>query len=68
MQIGKRAAVMAVAAGAMIIGAAGATSAYGVGVQSSSCDTKTGSTLNDNVTAPTGDIDVVGTCNNISVL
>ncbi|MGO4753039.1 hypothetical protein AB4212_31260 [Streptomyces sp. 2MCAF27] len=68
MQISKKAAVMAVAAGAMVIGAAGATSAYGADVQSSSCDTETGSTVNDIKGAPTGDINIGSTCNSLSVL
>ncbi|MGW3567261.1 hypothetical protein ACWDSL_25935 [Streptomyces sp. NPDC000941] len=67
MRIGKKAAVMAVAAGAMVIGIAGATSAYGVDAQSNSCETETGSTVNDIKTAPTGDIGLVSTCTNISL-
>ncbi|KAK1180451.1 hypothetical protein B7755_021265 [Streptomyces sp. NBS 14/10] len=74
MQIGKKAALMAAAAGAMVIGTAGGASAYGVGplfgssggVQSNSCDTHTGTTMLTGMAAPTGDQNIGSDCVNFT--
>ncbi|MGW3567260.1 hypothetical protein ACWDSL_25930 [Streptomyces sp. NPDC000941] len=65
---------MAAAAGAMVIGTAGASSAYGFGplvgsnggVQSNSCDTSTGSTVITGALAPTGDTSIGSDCINFT--
>lgn len=74
MQIGKKAALMAAAAGAMVIGTTGAASAYGFGplvgsnggVQANSCDTSTGTTLITGAGAPTGDTSIGSDCINFT--
>lgn len=74
MQIGKKAALMAAAAGAMVIGTTGAASAYGFGpllgssggVQSNSCDTQTGTTIITGAAAPTGDTSIGSDCINFT--
>ncbi|MFI0736054.1 hypothetical protein ACH4S9_44835 [Streptomyces sp. NPDC021225] len=74
MQIGKKAALMAAAAGAMVIGTTGAASAHGFGsllgshggIQSNSCDTSTGITANVGILAPTGDQEIGSDCVNAS--
>ncbi|MES4906205.1 MULTISPECIES: hypothetical protein [unclassified Streptomyces] len=74
MQIGKKAALMAAAAGAMVIGTAGGASAYGFGpllgssggIQSNSCDTNTGNTMLTGMAAPTGDQNVGSDCINFT--
>ncbi|MGY0059657.1 hypothetical protein ACWY4P_24400 [Streptomyces sp. LZ34] len=65
---------MAAAAGAMVIGTAGAASAYGFGplvgssggIQSNSCDTHTGTTTDPGLAAPTGDINIGSDCINFT--
>ncbi|MER7795490.1 hypothetical protein [Streptomyces sp. NPDC097640] len=74
MQIGKKAAIMAAAAGAMVIGTTGAASAHGFGsllgshggIQSNSCDTSTGITANVGILAPTGDQEIGSDCLNVN--
>lgn len=74
MQIGKKAALMAAAAGAMVIGTAGGASAHGFGpllgssgsIQSNSCDTSTGTTLIQGALAPTGDTAIGSDCVNFN--
>ncbi|MES4906206.1 MULTISPECIES: hypothetical protein [unclassified Streptomyces] len=74
MQIRKKAALMAAAAGAMVIGTAGGASAYGFGpllgssggIQSNSCDTHTGTTMITGMAAPTGDENIGSDCVNFT--
>ncbi|MFD8386489.1 hypothetical protein ACFV2X_49705 [Streptomyces sp. NPDC059679] len=74
MQIRKKAALMAAAAGAMVIGTASGASAYGFGpllgssggVQSNSCDTSTGSTMQTGMAAGTGDQKIGSDCINFT--
>jgi len=71
VNIGKKVAVLAVAAGALVLGSAGGASAHGYGgfdpfgtVQTNSCDTAAGPIVNTAVGATTGDISVNPNCLN----
>jgi len=75
MKIGKKAALMTAAAGAMVIGTAGGASAYGLGgltggnngvSQANSCDTATSAIITGAVTAPSGVLDVASDCVNFT--
>ncbi|MEU1790926.1 hypothetical protein ABZ553_34665 [Streptomyces sparsogenes] len=74
MQIGKKAALMAAAAGAIVIGTAGGASAYGFGplvgaggvVQSNDCDTATGAIPATGSVSGTGEITVGSDCTNFT--
>ncbi|MDX3231173.1 hypothetical protein [Streptomyces sp. ME19-01-6] len=72
MQIGKKAALMAAAAGAIVIGTAGGASAYGPlfgsggAVQSNSCDTTTGMIATTGNVSSTGDVNVGSDCVNFT--
>ncbi|WP_055545470.1 hypothetical protein [Streptomyces sp. NBRC 110028] len=71
MNIGKKLAVLTVAAGALVLGSAGGASAHGFGgfdpfgaIQTNSCDTAVGPIVNTAVGATTGDISFSGNCLN----
>lgn len=71
MNIGKKLAVLTVAAGALVLGSAGGASAHGYGgfdpfgtIQTNSCDTAVGPIVNTAVGATTGDISFSGNCLN----
>ena len=75
MKIGKKAALMTAAAGAMVIGTAGGASAYGLGgltggnngvTQANACDTATSAIITGAVTAPSGVLDVASDCVNFT--
>ncbi|MEU5611707.1 hypothetical protein ACI2L4_28335 [Streptomyces sparsogenes] len=74
MQIGKKAALMAAAAGAMVIGTAGGASAHGFGplfggggaIQSNSCDTNTGAIATTGSVSSTGEVNVGSDCVNFT--
>ncbi|MFI1337127.1 hypothetical protein ACH4U7_44870 [Streptomyces sp. NPDC020845] len=73
MQIGKKAALMAAAAGAIVIGTAGGASAYGFGpligggaIQSNDCDTTTGAIPTTGNVSGNGDINVGSECTNFT--
>src|SRR4051812_30264774 len=74
MQIGKKAALMAAAAGAIVIGTAGGASAYGYGplfgsggtIQSNDCDTATGPIPTTGSVSSTGDINAGSDCTNFT--
>ncbi|MFI0817358.1 hypothetical protein ACH4TX_12780 [Streptomyces sp. NPDC021098] len=75
MKIGKKAALMTAAAGAMVIGTAGGASAYGLGgltgggsgvAQANSCDTATSAIITGAVTSPSGALDVAADCVNFT--
>ncbi|MFF7649125.1 hypothetical protein ACFZCY_04580 [Streptomyces sp. NPDC007983] len=75
MKIGKKAALMTAAAGAMVIGTAGGASAYGLGgltgggngvAQANSCDGATSAIITGAVAAPSGVLDVSSDCVNFT--
>ncbi|MEU1804420.1 hypothetical protein [Streptomyces sp. NPDC019937] len=75
MKIGKKAALMTAAAGAMVIGTAGGASAYGLGgltggnngvAQANSCDSATSAIITGAVTSPSGPLDVASDCLNFT--
>ena len=71
MNIGKKVAVLTVAAGALVLGGAGGASAHGYGgfdpfgtIQTNSCKTAAGPIANTAVGATTGDIGIDANCLN----
>ncbi|MFF7649129.1 hypothetical protein ACFZCY_04600 [Streptomyces sp. NPDC007983] len=73
MNIGKKVAVLTVAAGALVLGSAGGASAHGYGgfdpfgaYQGNTCDTSTGAIVATSVGAATGDITAASNCLNFT--
>lgn len=75
MNIGKKVAVLAVAAGALVMGSAAGASAHGIGgggfipfgaYQGNTCDTSTGAIAAASVGAATGDITAASNCLNFT--
>lgn len=73
MNIGKKVAVLAVTAGALVMGSAAGASAHGFGgfdpfgaIQSNTCDVATGAIAAASVAAPTGEINVGNDCVNFT--
>lgn len=71
MNIGKKAALLTAAAGALVFAGAGAASAHNFGhelgaIQNNTCDTATGAIASTGVAAPTGEINVGADCVNFT--
>ncbi|QLH23191.1 hypothetical protein [Streptomyces sp. Rer75] len=71
MNIGKKAALLTAAAGALVFVGAGAASAHNFGsdlgaIQTNTCDTATGAIASTGVAAPTGEINVGSDCINFT--
>ncbi|MFI0817360.1 hypothetical protein ACH4TX_12790 [Streptomyces sp. NPDC021098] len=68
MNIGKKAAFLTAAAGALVIVGAGAASAHAYGgvYQGNDCETATGAIITGAVTAPSGDLNVGADCVNFT--
>ncbi|MFD7506794.1 hypothetical protein [Streptomyces sp. NPDC059850] len=74
MNIGKKVAVLAATAGALVLGSAGGASAHGGyggfdpfgTIQTNACDTAVGTIVEGAVTAPSGDINIASNCINFT--
>jgi hypothetical protein len=75
VNIGKKAAALVVAAGALVLGSAVGASAHGGGfrgldpfgaIQTNACDTATSAIVQGAVTAPSGDLNIASECINFT--
>lgn len=75
MNIGKKVAVLAATAGALVLGSAAGASAHGYGgggfdpfgtIQTNACDTATSAIIQGAVAAPAGDLNIASDCINFT--